>query len=1095
MKILALIALVSAPAFGAWDQIYAEYSDGCVYLGVRSTDAIGDWRMYVDTDPTVSNGFANSARNSTSTRRQDHICLEYLPSTRYYVGFTTSNAAGPYVCTAVDTDGTLNLFGIDMPGWECDVIGNPISFVMGSVQQTSPSPPTLPDITVDLEAQLLGASYTTTYTPTCTAGEITQADFGTALNSAIAALNASCSSWYQVALAPNCRVRLRNYRPNGVTCNGATDTGGIVVETNGSELLLIPDSTSSDPSFTPYYATISGDGLYPYQLLFRNLILQPNSGGFRRIFFRRLNFLPGNLPGEIDAQFNFTGMASTTTLNVSGMVPDDSNKWEDAARVTLRCDTPSEDTAGLTGNHTCSDCDIGDSVVTISTTFDNSTACASGGQVVARPTGYAVSAIATNGTIDFSIDHDLVQYPAWDMTVTDLGDDARIVLDSAMPSPGGSDWVSNGDVVRVEGTGLGIDGALCEVFNKTSSTTFDLQDCDPAGTSATGTVRKHESFSIQHTSNAAVNKVWHYEYVDRNTVRLLNADGTYATLPSGITGGYGAWEPDVAGFIFELAKSSNIGWGIYQSNFQCGVFPLRGTGCITSTAAGAGPSFVLLKNNYFSGPQTWYRRDPVSNTNHFGPGIAQNTNSQIFSQNSWVDEITVTENKFHACGIFCSAGSDDSVSDNGDWEWSRNVHYYPHWQLTNHDSYRGLRQAVRHHFESKGGAVIRIRGNHFINQQKWLSGNPTGAIVLKGRTSQTSLASLGRGGNFHIQGNVFDRTAETILFSPYDSFTTFDGAHGPIAILDNWATIDYYNTLPGAPPTASESGGSFFRAFRGLGSTDIQRNTILHVTSYRALGYLFHWNGFSSFSRFEKNIFVHNGIASDGINRRSISAENLNGTPSLVGSNNGPNYWDWIHQRPGDNGAQGDALYSTFDDNVLIGGIEALHQEFPALTTDYASTVDGDTVTSTETSTYYSGIHTTTANQFPSGSSLDARLDVVFESGSWEPRSAYSGYGASLANLRRWTGYPGSLPTLSEVNSTTVRFTMDGPVDLDGNEFGCYVDLSTDADFSVAGNITRKRFASAAGDQTLDFTVAAASHYYWRTHCPVTRYFGEIQTQ
>jgi hypothetical protein len=173
---------------------------------------------------------------------------------------------------------------------------------------------------------------------------------------------------------------------------------------------------------------------------------------------------------------------------------------------------------------------------------------------------------------------------------------------------------------------------------------------------------------------------------------------------------------------------------------------------------------------------------------------------------------------------------------------------------------------------------------------------------------------------------------------------------------------------------------------------------------------------------------------------------------------------------------------STFSDNVIIPGLES--SQAGTYSVKAASTNTADTLCVHEaighpTLTTFAGLQFvgTTAN--PCNESLNTRLNLAFESGTWKPKTAYAGYGAEIEALRDEQNQNRAVIASATTNQATLAWTAP---DTDA----CSADLThTTLDFSVAANITRQTYSgSPSKSQSVIFSgLSPGTEYAYRINC------------
>jgi hypothetical protein len=128
----------------------------------------------------------------------------------------------------------------------------------------------------------------------------------------------------------------------------------------------------------------------------------------------------------------------------------------------------------------------------------------------------------------------------------------------------------------------------------------------------------------------------------------------------------------------------------------------------------------------------------------------------------------------------------------------------------------------------------------------------------------------------------------------------------------------------------------------------------------------------------------------------------------------------------------------------------------------------------------------------PCDQSLNDRLALVFEEGTFQPKGAYAGKGADLTALADAQGLPGPVAAMADDDSVTLAFHAPGTA-------ACAVDLApwagTWADtWGTAGAISRGVDPSPDQEQEVTFTgLNPSTTYAYRGHCR-RAFIGQLTT-
>jgi hypothetical protein len=669
-----------------------------------------------------------------------------------------------------------------------------------------------------------------------------------------------------------------------------------------------------------------------------------------------------------------------------------------------------------------------------------------------------VSSISNTTPVELTISsHGIGNFP--DMTISS-GSGAVITV-SGTPN---EYQINSNTAVYVQGTASGTCNGIWRATVSGSNITLAGASC---GGVSSGTVRRLRAFSVFGTSDedlgAGEPKVWYFDVPDANRIRLLNstAQGAVAT-PGWIT-----WEPDlVSQGITRIDDNTFHDDLTYDRLILHYPFPWRQN----SGMDGSINRRLQLVDSWLQG-ERWHRVDPTTGSIEALPSVSTHTSIHLTrSMDVQIRNTAFMRTPFlFADTVGGAANSDMTVEGNLLWNpdavvAKSNGHYY------------------RHTFclEFKSCEACAINGNHFKGcRADFNASGSTVNLQNVGTGSSTTDATIR---DVEIGYNTIERSAGFLQVAQFNTQAAFRRILPTERIYVHDNLIVNLDSQIYCESTECSLGSPLFQIWDGVEDLIITRNTV-HIARSARPHLINCINIRGQGVAITKNIFVatEGGTSNDLGVRADLPSSNRE-LPAPTQTTGAAAFGECFLRGTGP-----DPL-STFSDNVIIPGLESSQggsYAVKAASTDTAQTLCVHEAIGHSTLSGFSGLQFVGSTATPCNESLNTRLNLAFESGTWRPKSAYAGYGADIDVLRDEQNENGAVTVEATTNQATIAWTAP---DTDA----CSVDLThTTLDFSVAANITRLTYSgSPSKSQSVVFGgLGAGTEYAYRISCkrPVLR--------
>jgi len=683
--------------------------------------------------------------------------------------------------------------------------------------------------------------------------------------------------------------------------------------------------------------------------------------------------------------------------------------------------------------------------------------------------------------------HKLMDMPS--MTITG-GTTSTVTVDGAPGTPA-NHQIGSSTAVKISGTGSGTCDGTWKVAVASNTLTLTPK---PGGSAANcagvteGSVRRIYAISIANTSSAYLGdhkpRNWNYERVDADTVRLLDS-----VAQGGATGGVLWWEsqrlPNIVRAGTSTTQSSPNFNGELTFDRGAFIYPMwmRGSRALSFPRT----TQIAVVNSWFSGG-FWRRANPVSGAIESGQRFLGDESSVSIDVGMAVD-VRIEGNICHDCQMWIFADTpsgwstatvlDPATGLTAHHTVARNVTWAFDWGIPSHPDYRGLRRNQTFGIEYKDLDTGLFLGNYM-----------KGCFSVRS-PSNACMEFSGIGGSLQrtwtkdlmFRSNTIDRGGAGLHWASSES--DFRLRHMPtrITATNNLFDLDAvaYDGL------GNLTRGRYINAATPAVDTVITRNTFLERRAPRPLLVEVAGDRSQGVTVTDNIAVLSEGAFTEEIGvRRDLTA---NWTPSSS-EGEGDAAIAVFYRR----GGSADPLVD-YTGNVLIPGLQS--SQSGSYAGKAASTAESDTVSANDLAG---------RAQIPAGNeiigddtpcaggdcpdSLDERLNLVFEAGTWEPRVAYAAEGAEIQQLADEEGYCGPVAVTADDSSVTLTFRAWA----DATEI--FADLAPCASGDCIANylatwddeadITRASDPSPSGQShAVTFTsLAAESSYGWRLHCP-----------
>ncbi len=875
--------------------------------------------------------------------------------------------------------------------------------------------------------------------------------------------------------------------PAGVDCPTAgfqllsiANGGRVLVKSSADPKLLPPPDTLTDKTYRPYMGRL----VYSAMSEFGDpLVTSVNNA--RGYYFENIEIGPPDLDSPIltPITMNITAIdTSTDTITVDSTAGLASGNAGQMVVVNL------EGTGVRGGYGPMQACNVTSTTLQLRTGISNKGFCNSQGALVDLIGSYtsggtvrrwvalpiaSIDACPSGGECLTIPSHGIGNFP--NMTIT-AGTSNTITVSGA---PDEYQIVTN-STVHVEGTGGGNCDGLWKANVSGSVLTLSRggQTPDCAGVTA-GTVHQHRAVSIFRTSSDVLGdqepQAFNVEAVDANTLEVLEF-----SHQAGASGGYLFWEMEPLGDVIEIGNetlANSVEEVTFDRMISNSCLPWLESRLLSVEAT----RHVAVVNGHIESCM-WQRVNPVSKVIERIHGLFQAHQTVTLTQ---AQDLQV-RNNYSAPSPFYFNDTDNSAPDThmDDYSLTGNFFWNPDWT----GEYSGV---YRHHYfhraftsENKSaGQRISISGNYF---KGWFSNfqqvAPAISLSLNGSNSDTPNGFA----HVAIENNIFDRGAtilqmDTAVLTANKRFDFSEKLRLANNLMVGTDTLRY-TSFPG------NASGGMIATTVGVRDFVIERNTFLPERAVDARVFWFSSHR-SSGVRWRDNILGF--TEGSNTNRlgffQDITGSNLQvPAPSAQG---GLAAFDEYFQR----GAGADPL-SVISGNIAIPMLKNSSSGIYAEKAASSDPSDTHCQSSLATQTNMAGLPLTYVGNThsPCDESLNQRLDMAFESGSYVPQAAYAGKGADLSALADAQGLPGPVSVVADDHSVTLSFHAP-------SSQGCAVDLAPwagtwSATWDAAGNITRAVDPSPDQEQVVSFAgLSANTTYAYRGHCR-REFIGQVTT-
>ena len=875
--------------------------------------------------------------------------------------------------------------------------------------------------------------------------------------------------------------------PAGVECPTAAfqlqaiaNGGRVLVKSSADPKLLPPPDTLTDKTYRPHmgrlvYSTMSEFG--------DPLVTSANNA--RGYYFENIEIGPPDLDSSIvtPITMNITAIdTSTDTITVDSTAGLATGNAGQMVVVNLAG-------TGVRGGYgPLQACNVTSTTLQLRTGISNKGFCNSQGSLVDL-----VGSFTSGGTVRRwvalpieSIDvcpgggecltitgHGIANFP--DMTIT-AGTSNTITV-SGTPS---EYQIGTNSTVHVVGTSGGNCDGLWKANVAGSVLTLSRsgQTPDCAGVTA-GTVHQHRAVSIFRTSSDALGdeepQAFNVEALDADTLEVLEL-----SHQADATGGYLFWEMDPLGDVIEMgngALSDSVEDVTFDRMISNSCLPWLESRFLSVEST----EHVAVVNSHIESCM-WQRVNPVSGVIERIHGLFQAHQTVTLTQ---AQDLQV-RNNYSGPSPFFFNDTDNSAPDThmDDYSLTGNFFWNPDWTSEFSGVYRN------HYFhraftsENKSaGQRISISGNYF---KGWFSNfqqvSPAVSLSLNGSNSDTPNGFA----HVAIESNTFDRGAtilqmDTAVLTANKRFNFSEKLRFANNLMVRTDTIRYTSS-PG------NAAGGMISTTVGVRDFVIERNTYLPERAVDARVFQFD-NHRSSGVRWLNNIL---GFTEGSNTNRVGFFQDTTGSnlqvpaPSQQG---GLAAFDEYFQR----GTGADPL-SVISGNIAVPMIKNSSSGTYAVKAASADPSDTHCQSSLSAQTNMADLPLTYVGNThsPCDESLNQRLDLVFQNGSFGPNATYAGKGADLAALADAQGLPGPVTVTADHNSVTLSFHAPSTE-------ACAVDLapwagSWAATWDLASNIARGVDPSPDQEQVVSFAgLSPSTTYAYRGHCR-REFIGQVTT-
>lgn len=899
-------------------------------------------------------------------------------------------------------------------------------------------------------------------------------------------VDGTCSDWatqYAAAVSEaDTGVNSEIVIPQGVTCSisGSTgipltaiDNGGTVtIRTGGDQTILPPAGQQTDPSYLPFLGVLTWSS-YPFPSSSYHEFIRPSEAGARGWYFSNVAIGPPALSGLSPTDITITGINTTTnTITASSSISGIVNGQ------TIFVDLTGTGVRG--GQGIMQICNISGATFQLTTGVTGVTSASSGcGTVVDLVGTYGSGGTArrfvalpiaahtsSNGNHALTItSHGLVNYI--DMPVT--SGTGQTITVSGTPSEYN---ISSNHVVHVQGTsGANCDGLWYATVSGSTLTLLRSGQTADCGSVSTGTVHAHRAMSVFRTSSDTIGnalpRAFNVEVVDANTLELLETSAV-----AGVTGGYLFWDLERTPGIFGgRLISDGTQAGMSEITFDRVIvnscFPWRG-------GIGGGFSFEAttdsaLINSYVKVCD--YRRDnPVGVTGSLAdcPGntceaIHGDFQANIVAGISQNDGLIIRNNYF-APQPFILDDTDWSGSAQdevwvSDLQIEQNYLWNPDWSIQGTSSYRNhfMRRSFQIEHKSLGPRSEHI-GNFF---RGWLSNFNLSEPAIEFSVNGSKTAFCNGPSDALIQYNIFWKGSGAALQMPWDN--TSNGAETLRCLTQN---ITFSNNLgiEGDSPTYNGSGGlgGFVSVTSGVVDFVMDNNTFHphRMVNARLLDIYERGSGI----RMRNNIFTVSAGSNE--NRMGIFATtSSNFTPSTTEDGGYPAFQEFAIR-----GTSFDSSTSVISGNIGIPGIKTSSSGTYAVKAASSDSADTYTATSIDSLDKVAGLSADSKFTWVDDTTLDARLALTFESGSYQPTATYTGKGVDLTDLADAVGLCGPVTVTADDDQFDLAFHSATTAEVTVK----YTPWDTDLATTLGNTFTSGQTANGA-TQSKTFTASSLS--------------------
>lgn len=659
--------------------------------------------------------------------------------------------------------------------------------------------------------------------------------------------------------------------------------------------------------------------------------------------------------------------------------------------------------------------------------------------------------------------HGIPNFP--DMTIT-AGTTSTITV-TGTPS---EYQIANNTVVHVEGTGNancdGLRNAAVSGSVLTLSRTGQTTNC---GGVTNGTAHRHRAVSIVHTDRDTLGdhepQVHNVERVDADTLQILEL-----SAQAGAAGGYLFWDMETMGTVVQIgtdARSNSVEDVVFDRVISLACLPWLSSGW-----GGFGNvQHVGVINSHIEHCM-WQRVNPVNDQIEKIHGLFQGPSIQFRGAEDFY-----FRNNFSGPqdGYFADDNSNAPDTSVDDLSLTGNYVWFPDWTTKstgvwrNHYFHKGFPIELK-----SAGTRIAISGNYW---KGWMSDfqqtAPAIAIAVNGSNSSAPNGPS----HLAVEHNIFDRGASILQLASDTSIRAANKLFNFTEKLRFAGNLGVRIDTTRYTADPSNAAGLFIQATSGYRDFVIERNTFLpeRAVNPRILDVANHR---SSGMRILDNILGF----TEGSNTNRLGVVQATGSGQIPAETEDGGYaaFQEFHVR----GAGTDPL-SEISGNIAIPMLKnssavsdyatAAASTNPAVTHCQSSLSTEDKMLNLPL-TYVGNTHS------PCDESLNQRLALSLQNGSFAAAATYAGKGVDLGALSDAQGLPGPVAVVADHDSATLSFhapTTDG----------CAVDLAPWAGtwaetWDEESDITRGVDPSPDQEQVVTFAgLNPTTTYAYRGHC------------